>query len=130
MLHHDVLTLYQKQKLRVENILTDNGREFCGTDQHPYELYLELSDIKHRRTRVRHPRIHGFVERFNRPCWPSFSGSRYATTSTIPLSLWQADFDLWFQFYNEKRPHLGYSNQGEKPPKRILVFKKTDKSDA
>lgn len=65
VLHNDVLPFYQKHKLTVENILTDNGQEFCGNEQHPYELYLELNDIKHRRTRVRHPQTNGFVERFN-----------------------------------------------------------------
>lgn len=46
-------------------ILTDNGREFCGTDAHPYELYLELNGIEHRRTKVKTPKTNGFVERSN-----------------------------------------------------------------
>ncbi len=46
-------------------VLTDNGREFCGTERHPYELYLALNDIEHRKTKVRSPRTNGFVERFN-----------------------------------------------------------------
>ena len=46
-------------------MLTDNGREFCGTERHPYELYLALNDIEHRKTKVRTPRTNGFVERFN-----------------------------------------------------------------
>jgi transposase InsO family protein len=45
--------------------LTDNGREFCGTERHPYELYLALNDIEHRKTKVGSPRTNGFVERFN-----------------------------------------------------------------
>jgi hypothetical protein len=44
------------------------------------------------------------------------------------LEALQADFDLWLQFYNEQRPHLGYRNQGKKPLERILDFKKTVKS--
>jgi hypothetical protein len=27
------------------------GHEFCGTESHPYELYLALNEIEHRRTR-------------------------------------------------------------------------------
>lgn len=47
-------------------ILTDNGREFCGTEQHPFERYLPLNDIKHRRTKVQSPQMDGFMERFTK----------------------------------------------------------------
>ena len=60
VLHNDVLPLYRELDLPIRAVLTDNGREFCGTDQHPYELYLALNDIEHRRTR--HPHAQG--ERF------------------------------------------------------------------
>jgi transposase InsO family protein len=66
VLHNDVLPFYAQQGLEVSAVLTDNGREFCATDTHPYALYLSLCDIEHRRTRVRHPQSNGFVERFNR----------------------------------------------------------------
>jgi transposase InsO family protein len=40
------------QGITVSAVLTDNGREFCGKEaQHPYELFLALSDIEHRRTK-------------------------------------------------------------------------------
>ena len=65
VLHNDALPFYQERGLPVEAIITDNGREFCGKDTHPYELYLDLNDIEHRRTRVRRPQTNGFVERFN-----------------------------------------------------------------
>ncbi|MBE0585972.1 MAG: transposase family protein [Desulfofustis sp.] len=48
-----------------EPIITDNGREFCGKDTHPYQRCLDLNDIEHRRTRVRRPQTNGFVDRFN-----------------------------------------------------------------
>jgi len=51
-------------------VLTDNGREFCGSPAHPethaYELYLQLNEIEHRRTKVRSPQTNGLVERFHR----------------------------------------------------------------
>ncbi len=46
-------------------VLTDNGLEYCGKESHPYELYLALNDIEHRKTKVNSPRTNGFVERFN-----------------------------------------------------------------
>ena len=62
MLHNDVLPFYKEHGLAVKAVLTDNGREFCGTQLHPYEMYLELNGIEHRRTKVRTPRT-VFVKR-------------------------------------------------------------------
>ena len=35
VLHNDVLPFYRRLDLAVKAVLTDNGREFCGTDRHP-----------------------------------------------------------------------------------------------
>jgi hypothetical protein len=36
----------------MDAVLSDNGREFCGREyRHPYELFLQLEDIEHKRTR-------------------------------------------------------------------------------
>ena len=72
VLHNDVLPFYQNLDIQVEKILTDNGREFCGTDNHPFELYLQLNEIKHKRTKVAHPQTNGFVERFHRTVLDEF----------------------------------------------------------
>jgi hypothetical protein len=40
VLHDDVLPFYAELDLPVGAVLTDNGREFCGTERHPYELHL------------------------------------------------------------------------------------------
>jgi transposase InsO family protein len=53
-------------------ILTDNGREFCATQNHPFELYLALNDIEHRRTKVKSPKTNGFIERFNKTVLDEF----------------------------------------------------------
>jgi transposase InsO family protein len=70
--YNDVLPFYRDQNILVEKILTDNGREFCGSDSHPYEVYLQLNDIKHKRTKVRKPQTNGFVERFHRTVLDEF----------------------------------------------------------
>jgi hypothetical protein len=54
MLQNDVLPFYAKLDLPVQAILTDNGREFCGTERQPYEFCLALNDIEHRK--IREPR--------------------------------------------------------------------------
>lgn len=53
--NNDALPFYAERGLAVERVLTDNGREFCGTATLPFELYLALREIEHRRTRGRHP---------------------------------------------------------------------------
>lgn len=72
VVHNDVLPFYQARELPVSAILTDNGREDCGTERHPFELYLALNDIEHRRSKVKSPKTNGFVERFQRAVQDEF----------------------------------------------------------
>lgn len=67
VLNEDVLPFFEEHSARIETILSDNGREFCGRpDRHPYELFLQLEGIEHRTTKVRRPQSNGFVERLHR----------------------------------------------------------------
>lgn len=62
-LHNRVLPFYDEHGVTVEHLLTDNGREYCGKElQHPFELYLTINQIQHRRTEVRSPETNGFCE--------------------------------------------------------------------
>ncbi len=96
-------------------ILTDNGREYCGTDAHPDEVYLALNEIEHRRTRVKHPWTNGFVERFHRTALDEFFRTAFRTTFYESVEALQADLDAWLAHYNTERPHLGYRNHGKRP---------------
>ena len=122
VLHNDVLPFYRKLDLPVKAVLTDNGREFCGTEKHPYELYLELNDIEHRRTRVRSPKTNGFVERFNRTVLDEFFRIKMRETFYETVEALQADLDAWLVHYNTERPHLGYRNMGRRPIETVMAF--------
>jgi transposase InsO family protein len=115
LLHNDVLPFYQDRGIAVGAILTDNGREFCGTEAHPFELYLALNDLEHRRTKVRSPQTNGFVERFHGTVQTEFFQvalrQRFYQT---PEDL-QPDLDAWLVHYNTERPHRGYRNRGKRP---------------
>lgn len=63
VVHNDVLPFYPQHGLQVVAILADNGTEFCGTPEHPYELDLALCEVEHRRTKPNGPQTSGFVER-------------------------------------------------------------------
>jgi transposase InsO family protein len=122
VLHNDVLPFYQKLDLQVQTILTDNGREFCGTERHPYELYLALNDIEHRKTRVGSPRTNGFVERFNGTVLEEFFRPTMRRQLYESVAALQADLDAWLHHYNHERPHLGYRNQGRRPWETVERF--------
>ena len=124
VLHNDVLPFYKKLRLPGGAVLTDNGREFCGTENHPFELYLDLNDIEHRRTRVKRPQTNGFVERFHRTALDEFY--RVALREKVYLSVeaLQEDLDHWLRHYNRERPHLGYRNNGRTPFETVQTFVK------
>ena len=103
-------------------VLTDNGREFCGTERHPYELYLALNDIEHRKTKVRSPRTNGFVERFNGTVLEEFFRPVMHASCSTSVEALQADLDAWLHHYNHERPHLGYRNQGRRPWETVERF--------
>jgi len=130
ILHNDVLPRYQAWGLPVGVILTDNGCEFCGREHHPYELYLALNEIEHRRTQVRSPRTNGFVERFNRTVLDEFFRPAFRTKFYESVAGLQTDLDQWLRFYNEERPHLGYRNRGKRPIDTIKEHCQNVGSDA
>jgi transposase InsO family protein len=122
VLHNDVLPFYAKLGLPLSAVLTDNGREFCGTERHPYELYLALNDIEHRKTKVRTPRTNGFVERFNGTVLEEFFRPAMHAKLFESVEALQADLDAWLHHYNHERPHLGYRNQGKRPWETVEMF--------
>ena len=122
VLHNDVLPFYARLDLPVQTILTDNGREFCGTERHPYELYLALNDIEHRKTRVGSPRTNGFVERFNGTVLDEFFRPKMRSQFYESVEALQVDLDAWLHHYNHARPHLGYRNQGRRPWDTVELF--------
>ncbi|AMJ46487.1 transposase [Cereibacter sphaeroides] len=122
VLHNDVLPFYRNLDLPVGAVLTDNGREFCGTERHPYELYLDLNGIEHRRTRVRTPKTNGFVERFNGTILNEFFRVAMRDNFYESVEALQADLDAWLVHYNTERPHLGYRNMGRRPVETVMSF--------
>ena len=126
VLHNDALPFYRELDLPVGAVLTDNGREFCGTERHPYELYLELNGIERRRTKVKTPKTNGFVERFNGTVLDEFFRVKMRETFYDTVEALQADLDAWLVHYNTERPHLGYRNQGRRPIETVMSFVNQD----
>jgi transposase InsO family protein len=124
VLYDRVLPFYESQGIQVEHVLTDNGREYCGRPMiHPYQIFLELNDIEHRRTKVARPRTNGFVERFNRTVLDEFLRETFRDKFYTSVEELQEDLDRWLHHYNYERPHRGYRNMGRRPIETIEASK-------
>lgn len=122
VLHNEVLPKYEAWDLEVGAVLTDNGREYCGKETHPYELYLALNEIAHKKTRVNRPQTNGFVERFNRTLLDEFFRKAFREKFYDSVEKLQKDLDGYLKFYNTERPHQGYRNMGKRPVETMEKF--------
>ena len=130
VLHNDVLPQYEAWGLEVKAVLTDNGREFCGKESHPYELYLALNEIGHRTTTVGRSQTNGFVERFNRTLLDEFFRVAFREKFYDSVEGFQKDLDKYLRFYNTERPHQGYRNMGKRPLDTVEKFVKSSRKKA
>lgn len=116
ILNNDVLPFFEQHELSIDTILSDNGREYCGRqDQHPYELFLQLEDIEHRRTQVRRPQSNGFIERFHRTLLDEHLRIKGREKWYESVEEMQKDLDEYLILYNTKRPHQGRNMKGRTP---------------
>ena len=121
VLNSDVLPFFEKHDARIDTILSDNGREFCGRpDRHPYELFLQLEDIGHRTTRVRRPQSNGFVERMHRTLLDEHFRIMGRKKFYESIDEMQKDLDLYLNQYNTERPHQGRGMNGRTP---LMAFR-------
>jgi len=98
VLHDRVLPFYKDHGADVEHALTDDGREFCGKPlQHPYELYLAISQIEHRRIEPGSPESNGFCERFHRTVKEEFFTVAFRKTFYERVVQQQADLDRYLE---------------------------------
>ena len=116
-----VLPFYEEHAAEVEHLLTDNGREYCGRElRHHFELFLAISQIRHRRTEVRSPQTNGFCERFHRTLKEEFFTVAFRKTLYESVAQLQNDLDHYLEFYNRERAHRGYRTQGRTPYQAFL----------
>ena len=116
MLNDKVVPFFDEQQVPLLRILTDRGSEYCGKkENHSYQLYLELEDIEHTKTKAYSPQTNGICERFHKTmkqeCFDvMFRRKIYQTLEEI-----QQDIDNWLHFYNDERPHSGKHCYGKTP---------------
>jgi transposase InsO family protein len=116
LMHNDVLPTFEAHEAKIEAVLSDNGREFCGRpDQHPYELFLQLEEIEHRTTRVKRPQSNGIVERLHRTLLDEHFRVEGRRTWFETIDEMQVVLDAYMETYNQRRPHQGRGMNGRTP---------------
>ena len=116
MINDRVLPFYEEQGIPLLRILTDRGSEYCGNrEHHDYELYLDLENIEHTRTRVKSPQTNGICERFHQTLQNEFYANAFRRKVYHCLEELQSDVDTWIHHYNHDRTHSGKHCFGKTP---------------
>lgn len=121
ILNDRVLPFFEQHGVPLLRILTDRGTEYNGKrEQHEYELYLNLEDIDHSRTKARHPQTNGICERFHRTIQNEFYAIAFRKKIYRSIDELQEDLDQWLLEYNCERTHTGKYCFGKTPMETFL----------
>ena len=124
MLNDTVIPFYDSYEVKVMNILTDRGTEYCGArEHHEYQLYLTLEDIGHNRTKAKSPQTNGICERFHRTIQDEFYSVAFRKKVYATIEDLQEDLDKWMDEYNLNRTHQGKYCFGKTPMRTFLDSK-------
>ncbi len=123
-LNDRVLPFFEGHHIPILTVLTDRGTEFCGRlDKHPYELYLQLNDIEHRKTKVKSPQTNGICERFHQTVLNEFYRITFRKKLYSDLGALQKDLDEYIHLYNYERTHQGKRCKGRTPIETFIEGK-------
>lgn len=124
LLNDRVVPMYEQHDVRLLRILTDRGTEYCGKlENHPYQLYLDLEDIDHTRTKVKSPQTNGICERFHRTIQEEFYAIIFRKKVFKSIEELQTELDVWIDWYNRERTHSGKHCYGKTPWQTFIQSK-------
>jgi transposase InsO family protein len=98
--------------LRVGQKVTVTGMAPAG---HPFELYLALNDIEHRRTKAPCPQTNGSVERFHPTAPDEFFRPVFREPFYDTVAALQADPDTWLAALQHRAAAPGLRRHGPPP---------------
>ena len=125
ILNDRVLPFFEEENIPILRVLTDRGTEFCGSpDKHPYQLYLQLNDIDHSKTKVRSPQTNGICERFHQTVLNEFYRITFRKKIYSDIETLQMDLDEYMVEYNTERTHQGKRCKGRTPMETFIDGKK------
>jgi hypothetical protein len=76
---------------------------------------LELTTLKHTKTKVAHPQTNGICERFHKTILQEFYQVTFRKKIYKAMDDLQTDLDQWMIEYNERRTHQGKMCNGRTP---------------
>ncbi len=121
VLNDRILPFFAQQNIPVLRALTDRGTEYCGSpDRHPYQLYLQLSEIEHTNTRVRSPQSNVIFERFHLTILNEFYRIAFRKKIYSDLETLQTDLGAYIDHYNFERTHQGKRCLGRTPMQTFM----------
>ena len=124
ILNDRVLPFFEDHSIPVLRVLTDRGTEFCGSpDKHPYQLYLQLNDIEHTKTKVKSPQTNGICERFHQTVLNEFYRVTFRKKIYSDLETLQKDLDEYIHRYDNERTHQGKRCKGRTPMETFIEGK-------
>jgi transposase InsO family protein len=125
LLNDRVLPFFEEQNIPVLRVLTDRGTEFCGSlDKHPYQIYLQLNEIEHTKTKVKSPQTNGICERFHQTVLNEFYRVTFRKKLYSDIEALQSDLDEYISKYNNERTHQGKRCRGRTPMETFVDGKK------
>lgn len=123
-LNDRVVPFFEEENIPILRVLTDRGTEFCGSpDKHPYQLYLQLNDIDHSKTKVRSPQSNGICERFHQTVLNEFYRVTFRKKIYSDIETLQRDLDEYMVEYNTERTHQGKRCKGRTPMETFIEGK-------
>ena len=121
LLNDRILPLYEEQQIPLLRMLTDRGTEYCGKlHSHLYQLYLNIEDIDHTKTKAKSPQTNGICERFHRTIQEEFYAIAFRKKIYRSIEELQEDLDGWIDYYNKERTHSGKHCYGRTPWQTFL----------
>jgi hypothetical protein len=121
ILHDRVLPFYAQQGLKIERLLTDNGREYGWRMDALYESFLLLEGIEHMRCDGLPAAAENPVcAQFHQILEEEFLGPALRKGFYLHVDTLQSDLDAFLKHYNCERACPGIRTQGRTPSRAFL----------
>jgi transposase InsO family protein len=121
ILHNEVIPFFKKIQFPVKAIRTDNGHEYCGKENHHFELYLKLNNINHYKNKTEKNR-HSIICQFIEIATMEFFNKNDNPRDFENLENIQNKYTQWLSYYNNQQPCPDYGATGKTPYLSIIEY--------
>jgi len=115
---------YQSIAIKLQRVLTDNGKEYGSSEptyKHDYDATCLILGVKHKTTKIKHPWTNGYAERFIQTLYQEFFQVALRRKRYFSVEELQSDLNEFLHYYNWERPHQGRRTRGRTPAQAFLV---------